>query len=241
MFLMFVGGHGDGGEHQRQPGEDQALDEPHQQLQPVDPHGGEERHQKGGHQHQNLARRHIAEQPEGEADQPHELAESLQRPDKEKVQQPLKGVQQLEPEQGAHPVSQAAHPYELAEVPQPQHPNPQILHENKGNQGQGQGHIDIGSRRTQQVNFHNPVSHKPQRRVDGQQPNPGVNDHEQEYGRDYREQQPRPPRPDHALNELQQGFDGDFAEVLQAPRHQLRPPRSDGEYGDQDDAGNPAG
>ena len=41
----------------------------------------------------NLARRHVAEQAEGEADQPHEFAEGFQWPDEEEVQQPLEGIQ----------------------------------------------------------------------------------------------------------------------------------------------------
>ena len=44
VFLVFVGGHSDGGEYEGQAGENQALDKAYQQFQPVDPHGGDKRH-----------------------------------------------------------------------------------------------------------------------------------------------------------------------------------------------------
>ncbi len=122
----------DGREHQRQTGEDEGLNDAHQQLQPIDAHRGDEGDQEGRHQDQYLTGGHVAEQPEGEADQPHQFAEALHRPNEEEIHQVLEGVQYLELEQRDYAQLQAPDSNELGDVGHAQHLKAEPLDEDEG-------------------------------------------------------------------------------------------------------------
>ena len=70
-----------------QTGEDDGLNETHQQLQAEHELDRHEGHQEGDHHHQDLPGRHVPKQPERKAHHPHQLADPLKETD-EDVNQP---------------------------------------------------------------------------------------------------------------------------------------------------------
>src|SRR3990172_1253789 len=69
-------------EDKRQHREHRGLDEPHEELQPIDDVHEKEWHQERQHEDQDLAREHVSEETEGEADHADELREEFEDADK---------------------------------------------------------------------------------------------------------------------------------------------------------------
>ena len=66
--LVLIVGRGHRQEYYGQPGEDDRLDQTYKQFKAEDKLSCDERYQECDHHHQNLARRHVAKQPESKAD-----------------------------------------------------------------------------------------------------------------------------------------------------------------------------
>src|SRR3989304_9346794 len=100
-FIRLVGGmlavrHRHDSEHKRQHGEDKRLDHADEQLQAVEDDGQPQRREEGEHQDHHLAREHVAEETECEAEQPHQLRYQLQYAD-EDVYRSLEELAEVEP------------------------------------------------------------------------------------------------------------------------------------------------
>jgi hypothetical protein len=58
--------------------EDECLNQPDQELQPVKGYGKDHGNEKTGHQHQDFSGSHVAEETKGEAQHPGQVAEDFQ-------------------------------------------------------------------------------------------------------------------------------------------------------------------
>src|SRR5581483_6608220 len=81
LAVLLVGADGEDGEDERQHSEHERLDEPDEDLEPVERQRHQEGQQERHHEQQDLAGEHVAEEPEGEADQAGDLGDELQHAD----------------------------------------------------------------------------------------------------------------------------------------------------------------
>ena len=208
-------------EHQRQTHEYQRLDPTHEYLKQVEGDGRHEDQQERDHDQDDLTGDHVAEEAEGEADEPDEVAHDLQHADEE-----VDGVPEAE---------------ELLEVAEPLRLETPHLDEDERDDRERQRQVDVRAGRAQEVRRHvvRAVCLEAHRRVDGQERHPRVERHEDEHRGQYREEGPPVPLPNDPLDEAVEGLEQHLDGALHAPRHERRLARPEPEDQQHDDRRQP--